>query len=194
MFVSVCVFLPDEWLLQLEEGRKRQRVWLLNALLVLLFCYLYCLFSYPGQIGQYQLHKKELCRNVSQWRAGQCPSMQSFCGRKLQIQQAQGTGLISGRLSPCHSYSVCRKSTPALILVRGGGGYPSSWVSWSLIFSRGWERKDALLMLTRRDNGAEGHCCVFPQNLRSFTSKLFFLQSGRLMERQKRTNGNRQFT
>lgn len=132
------------------------------------------------------------CLPVSQWGAGPCPLMQSFCDGKLQIQQAQGSGLISGRLGPCHSCSVCRKSTPALILVRGGGGRPSSWVSWSLIFSRGWEGKDASLMLTRSGNNAEAHCGVFPKNLNNFTSKSFFLQNWRLMEPQKRPNGSRQ--
>lgn len=37
--MSVCVFLPDEWLLQLEEGRKRQSVALKCSLssVILLF-------------------------------------------------------------------------------------------------------------------------------------------------------------
>lgn len=72
---------------------------------------------------------------------------QCCCGRKLQMQRAQRSGLVSGWWSPCHSYSVCRKSTstvhPCKRWRRKHQEFSSSWVSRSLTCFRGWKKKDS---------------------------------------------------
>lgn len=78
--------------------------------------------------------------------AGGCPAEAVLLWqRAANAEGVQRSGFVSGWWSPCHSYSVCRKSTstvhPCKRWRRKHEEFPSLWVSQSLICSRGWKKK-----------------------------------------------------
>lgn len=154
-FVSLCVvLLPDQWILQLLRGRKKQIVGLLNALFILLF--MLSVFISRANLDNTGYRKGSYAEMSPSGKLENALWGSTSMTESHEFSKHEEVVLFQGDWVLATALQYAGRARQLYILLRGGVGYSSSRVSWSISCSGGWERKVASSMLTTNVSTAEG--------------------------------------